>query len=225
MSLFLDYEEYQLVKLADKYPIIPILGLVRKGYYSYFVNNLILPIEKDKIYKLFNQYTSESRKKVKRMTISSQDEVDKLRNRCVIYEKISYEERILKFQHMIPSIEIIEWPRNTLLAEITFNSITKNKYTGEIVGTYMVPILSHSTPTSVCKLGCLDLDKKNICICKTINGCCCGTVCKCSEVCMCDDYSAVISGNKSLFYLSDLETREIMSDERRIMMYIHVSYA
>lgn len=227
MSLLIKTEDYKTLTEGEHLGIIPILELTRKGFYSYLARKVLLPEEKNKIYEIYCNSVQGSSKKIKKVTINSQDDAEKLLGRFNIHKKISYGEKILTFDKVIPTMEIIQWPKKTMLFHTSFNTLTKNKYIPGndeyIVGTLQIPILDHDTPTSVYKYGQGDLGDDGNCICST--SCCCKKECKCKKKCCCNQYDNIISGWKSLFYLSDLETREIYDEDNdRIFLYFHVVY-
>lgn len=228
MSLFMNLGDYKVLVEGEHLGIIPILELTRKGFYSYFVRKALLPEEKNKIYEIFCKSTQNSTKKIKRVTLNSQDDADKLLNRLNIYKKISYGEKILTFEKALPFMEIIQWPKKTMLFHTSFNTLTKGKYLPKddeyIVGTLQIPILDHDTPTSVYKYGRGDLGTDQNCVC-SMSCICKNGECKCKKKCCCSQYDTIISGWKSLFYMSDLETREIYDEQNdRIFLYFHVVY-
>lgn len=227
MSLFLFLGDYQALLATQYHAIIPILPLVRKGYYSYMAINLILEQEKDKIYRFFHEKCANSKKKIRRLTINDQSQADVLLDRCKIYPKISYHEQIYEFESISPTIELIEWPADTMLSGYTFNQLTKGRYIStdesRLIGTYIIPIVDTTATTNICKLGEDDLGVADVCICA--NSCCCMTKkCKCKSECCCNTYSAAITGKNSLFYLSDLEPREVFYKYPRLYMYVHINY-
>lgn len=225
MSLFLPKKDYDL--LSEGTRMIPILKLVRKEYYSFVLRNLLLPIEKDKIYKFFNEKTENSRKKIKRMTIVSKEDAEMLAERCARQEKIMYNGKIIKYVGVVPTMEIMRWPANTTLANHPFNKLTRNKYSqpGDIIGTYVIPILFSKSPMSVCKTGSICLEKNDICVCNIGNGCCCQSAkCNCKTECMCDEFEIQLSGVDSIFHMQDLEVHEIYSEDVRMNLYLHLKY-
>lgn len=227
MTLFLSGDEYQIMSGQKPARMIPILGLVRKGYYSYILQDILLPAEKDKLYRFFNEETSDSKKKIKRMTITSQSDADILIGRCVKQQKFMYNNSVVHFDGMLPTMELIEWPGNTSLAAHTYNSIVKDKYkiNGCVVGTYVIPITYSTSPMVVCKTGSTCLEKKDICVCNIGNGCCCKTVrCKCKKKCVCDEFEIQLGSRESIFHMPDLEVHEMLHEETRMNLYVHLKY-
>lgn len=226
MSLFLPKEDYD--SLSGGIQMIPILKLVRKEYYSFVLRNLLLPVEKDKIFKFFNEMTEESKKKIKRLTIVSKEDAEALAERCTKQEKIMYDGKIIKYSGVIPTMEIMRWPANTPLANYSFNKLTKHKYSqcGDVVvGTYVIPIMFSKSPMSVCKTGSTCLEKNSICVCNIGNGCCCQSAkCNCKTECKCDEFEIQLSGVDSIFHMQDLEVHETYSEDIRMNLYLHLRY-
>jgi len=227
MSLFLSDEEYQVVSGQKVTRMIPILGLIRKGYYSYLLQDLLLPTEKDKLYRLFHAETAESKKKIKRITITSQADADILAGRCVKQQKFMYGSSVVNFAGMLPTMELVEWPGNTSLTGLTYASIVKDRYKldGYVIGTYVIPITYSTSPMSICKTGSTCLEREDICVCNIGNGCCCSTVkCKCQKKCTCDEFEIKLGAKDSIFHMADLEVHEMFHEETRMNLYVHLKY-
>lgn len=226
MSLFLPKEDYEL--LSEGTQMVPVLKLIRKEYYSFILRNLLLPIEKDKIYKIFNEITEKSKKKIKRIKIVSREDAEILAERCAKQEKIMYDGKIIKYSGVMPTMEVVRWPANTPLAAHSFNKLTKHSYTqsgSDIIGTYVIPIVYSKSPLSVCKIGSTCLEKSHICVCNIGNGCCCNTAkCNCKTECKCDEFEIQLAGSESIFHMPDLEVHEIYSEGVRMNLYLHLKY-
>lgn len=227
MTLFLSKQEF--LETGTPLPsIIPLLKLVRKNYYSYAIKDAILPMEKDKLYRLFCGETSGSKKKIKRIRIDSQEDADVLLDRFGDRKKISIDNKTFVLQGALPTMEIIEWPTETKLAKDQFNVLTKKKYIpddpNEIIGTYLIPLIYSPSPISLCRVGYLDLARPEICVCKIGNGCCCPGKCACEPDCQCDEFSLKLPTSMSIFYMSDLEPIESWSSHPRMYLYLHLKY-
>lgn len=228
MSLFLDKDSYEII-VNKQNDMIPIQRLTNNGYIGYYQMGILCECELSKLYNFFKVNTQNSRKQIKRLRLNDEISADMLKDRILTKlnkQFIHKNNRQYKFNRIMPTMEIIEWPENTFFSK-TFNRLTRDKYLEKgnyIYGTFVIPLIRTCCSTLFSSVGSDNLVDIAVCDCasKCIHvkskRCACEKVCKCNE-----PIPLHISEPANFFYTSDLEPIDIVGPIR-INLYVHIEY-
>jgi hypothetical protein len=232
--VLLSIEDFRRVQGSNKIQAKPIFRGIRLSHMLCYLTNVLCDMEKSKILEFFTEKTKISKKKIKRITITDPQITNNIEGRLYFPTELkgfTHRNNYWTYDGILPDVEIIEWPADEFLTGNTFNTITKNKYISQddkvMIGTFIIPIINSSTKTEIVWVGQNDFWADS-CICE--RGCICtngksNLECPCKDKCICrETCRKKISENKALFHLTELETREVYSEEARVHMYVHIQF-
>lgn len=229
MSLFMEKSCYNMSKKKEL-EFCPEARLLAQSQFVFQLRNILHEEEKAKIYELFFANTKDSRKPIKYIKIKDKKSITNIQHRIVtdVLKKINFRNnKVYNFKEIMPTMEIVEWPENKFLTGKTFNKLTKDIYIPkddtEIIGTYIIPIITTTCSTLLTSTGKEELDIIE-CYCsqkckhKPKSSCPCTEECKCKNPCRLH-----ITEDINYFYTSDLEPLEIYGPTR-LNLYIHLKF-